>query len=108
MPTPSKAATGSIPMAMPVCFMPHGETMKRFGDSSEDLFGNESFDDMSAGEFFLMCHTLPYDCIERANWAMLNVPEFEGNRLLDSEDQVLLDDGLKAYIFGLYAGVILS
>jgi len=85
-----------------------GEMMKRFGESSEDLFGNESFDDLSAGEFFLVRHTLPRDCIERANWVMLNVPEFEGNRLLDTEDHVLLDDALNAYIFGLYAGVILS
>jgi hypothetical protein len=82
--------------------------MRRFGSSSEDLFGHESFDDMSAGEIFLVHHTLPYDCIERANWAMLNVPEFEGNRLLDLEDHMLLDDALMAYIFGLYAGVILS
>jgi hypothetical protein len=95
-------------MATPACSTAHGETMKRFGNSSEDLFGHESFDDMSAGEFFLMRHTLPHDCIERANWAMLNVPEFEGNRLLDSEDHILLDDALKAYIFGLYARVILS
>ena len=63
---------------------------------------------MSTGEFFLMGQTLPHECIERANWAMLNVPEFEGNRLLDLEDHMLLDDALKAYIFGLYAGVILS
>jgi hypothetical protein len=82
--------------------------MRRFGDSSEDLFGYESFDDMSAGEFFLLRHTLPNDCIERADWAMLNVPEFEGSRMLDLEDHVLLDDALKAYIFGLYAAVILS
>jgi hypothetical protein len=63
---------------------------------------------MSAGEFFLMRHTLPHDCVERANWAMLNVSEFEGNRLLESEDHILLDDALKAYIFGLYAAVILT
>jgi hypothetical protein len=53
--------------------------MKRFGDSSIDLFGRESFDDMSKGEFFLSRHTLPGDCIERADWVMLHVPEFDGN-----------------------------
>lgn len=81
--------------------------MKRFGESSKDLFGRESFDDVSAGEFFLTRYTVPNDCIERANWAMFNVPEFEGNRMLDLEDHMLLDNALHAYISGLYAAVVL-
>jgi hypothetical protein len=79
----------------------------RFRNLSADLFGAESFDDVSIGEFFLM-RTDPDDCIARADWAMLNVPEFEGSRLLDLEDSMLLDDALNAYIFGLYSSVILS
>ena len=80
----------------------------RFSNPSIDFFGAESFDDVSLGEFFLTRFTDPEDCIARADRAMLNVPEFEGNRLLDIEDSMLLDDALNAYIFGLYSSVILS
>jgi hypothetical protein len=82
--------------------------MKRFADASENLFGHNSFDDMSVGEFFLTRYTSKLDCIERANWVMSNVPEFEGSRLLEMEDHSLLNDALNAYIFGCYAAVILT
>jgi hypothetical protein len=83
--------------------------MRRFGEPEIDLFGVASGANVSLGEHYLISEYFDKndDCISRADWAFENIP-FTGTLMLDMEDSLLLSDALKAYIFGLYALVIIA
>lgn len=83
--------------------------MRRFGEPEVDLFGAASGANISLGENYLISEYFGKndDFISRADWAFENIP-FTGTLMLDMEDSLLLSGALKAYIFGLYALVIIA
>lgn len=83
--------------------------MRRFGAPEVDLFGAASGANVSLGENYLISEYFwkDDDFISRADWAFENIP-FTGTLMLDIEDSLLLSGALKAYIFGLYALVIIA
>jgi hypothetical protein len=83
--------------------------MRRFGEPEVDLFGAASGANITLGEHYLISEYFEKNdhFLSRADWTFENIP-FTGTLLLDMEDSLLLSDALKAYIFGLYALVIIA
>jgi hypothetical protein len=83
--------------------------MRRFGTAQLNLFGEETHDNISIGEHYLIKQYLwsQDDFLGRADWAFENIP-YTGTLMLELEDHLLLEGALKEFIFGLYASVIIT
>jgi len=83
--------------------------MRRFSEPDIDLFGQDTGFNVSLGEHYLINeYFLKNDeFISRADWVFENLP-YTGTLQLEIEDSLLLENALKAYIFGLYSVVIIG